>query len=236
MPDGQWESGEPGMEGVTINLDGTDGWGVIISSSTLTMADGMFWFEDLKPGSYTVSEVQPEGTVPTTDTSSGPHDLMSGQRLELGFIFGNFVGPCNGLTPGYWKNWDNHYNPGQFATLLEGTIADVGNAAQNRAEADAIFDHWDAADPQDLTILKAFTLATQLTLNLTGTGLPNPSEGNLFEICTLASHPELGPLGDALADALSIIAAGTPSAVDPQVILDVKNILDKFANQFTGSL
>lgn len=151
------------------------------------------------------------------------------------------VGPCNGLTSGYWKNWDNHYTPEQFAELLQGTIADVGTDVENIAAADAIFEYWDASDPSDLTILKAFVLANQLTINLTQRpDLPNPSDGSLWGVCLLIGREDEGTLGEALADALDYISRteDTDPFNNPNdaEILYIKDILDAFANQQTCGL
>ena len=125
---------------------------------------------------------------------------------------------CIGLTPGYWKNWRNHYTEAQFASLLPGTIA------TSVANADAIF----AAKGSDaLQKLRWFVLANQLTLNVTGTSLPNPSQGNLTPSCTLLlGTPELGL---TLQTALNILT-GVGGPYTTSYILSVKSALDAFAN------
>ena len=132
----------------------------------------------------------------------------------------------------YWRNWRNHYTPEQFILLLKGTIADMGTDAENIVAADTIFDHWDASDPKDLSIMKAFVLANQLTINLTQKpDLPNPSEGSLFYACMLTFNGERGNLGETLAIALEII--NDPCSYSDAYILDIKDILDAFANHRT---
>ena len=56
--DGKFVSGDGDvpLANVKMSLVGTDGMGGAVSQTTLTMADGMFWFQDVKPGSYSVSE------------------------------------------------------------------------------------------------------------------------------------------------------------------------------------
>jgi len=201
---------------------------------TLTESDGRFWFMDLDPGVYKLTETPPDGSVPTTPTDgmTDPFTLMSDEEKELGYVFGNFVGPCNGLTPGYWKNWDNHYSMPEFNQLLPVVIDYMGTdvvIAQNKQAVDTIFDEYNASNPQDLTILTAFVLANMLTINLSQTDLPNPSDGNLVPICTLADDPQAGNLGDALELAAGII--GEFVEATDQEIIDLKNILDDFANQ-----
>ena len=125
---------------------------------------------------------------------------------------------CIGLTPGYWKNWKNHYTEAQFASLLPGTIA------TSVANANAIF----AAKGSDaIQKLRWFVLANQLTLNLTGTALPNPSQGNLNLACTLV--PNTPALGLTLQTALNILN-GVGGPYSTSYILSVKSALDAFAN------
>jgi protocatechuate 3,4-dioxygenase beta subunit len=83
--------GEPGVPGVTITLEGTDGMGNPVSMSTTTDGSGQFWFIDLAPGTYWVNETVPPGAVATTPTSVGPIVLESGELVELGYIFGNYI-------------------------------------------------------------------------------------------------------------------------------------------------
>lgn len=129
-----------------------------------------------------------------------------------------FEEECTGLTPGYWKNWRNHYTASQFASLLPGTIA--GSIAQ----ADAIF----AAKPQSSPVakLKWFVLANQLTLNLTGTTLPNPDDAGLGPLCDALGGG--ATLGGTLATALDMIAH--PADYTAEQIDEVKDILDAIAN------
>ena len=133
---------------------------------------------------------------------------------------------CGGLTPGFWKNWSNHYSIPEFELLIVGTIAPT------IAEVDAIFDEYNASDPSDLTILKAFILANQLTVALTAYNfdndpdLFNSSNGSLYGACELGGGE--GSLGDTLTIALDILA-DKDSYTDAE-ILAIKDILDAFAN------
>ncbi len=57
--DGLQDSDEVGIEGVEITLTGTDDLGNPVSLTTTTDATGNYIFEDLRPGTYTVTETQP---------------------------------------------------------------------------------------------------------------------------------------------------------------------------------
>lgn len=125
-----------------------------------------------------------------------------------------------GLTPGYWKNWRNHYTEEQFSALLQETIAG------STIDADGIFANYSAKDP--VTILKAHLLATQLTLNLSGLpDYPNPGDAYL----TQSMQIEWGGIvtvGEAVDRALDILA--NPTAFTKQQILAIKNLLDYINN------
>jgi hypothetical protein len=186
----------------------------------VTDTNGEATWDGLLPGTYTVRETQKPGWYAT-----GP--MYVTVLLESGdsavYYFGN-VANCVGLTPGYWKNWRNHYTSDQILILIQGTIA------SSIAELDQIFADYDASDPQDLTILRAFVLANQLTLNLTQhPELPNPSRGSLFYFCGLQCCPGTPGLGDVLAEAVPI-ALGQASASSSRII-ELKDYLDRYANQ-----
>jgi hypothetical protein len=212
----QPDDGEQPLDGFEFCLTGEDGTDY---GCKTTDESGYVEWTDLMPGTYTVTETEQAGWFATGDLTV-VIALQSGAEEQVDY--GN-VANCVGLTPGYWKNWRNHYTPAQFEILLQGTIAG------NIAAADFIFAEYDASDPQDLTILKAFVLANQLTLNLTlHPELPNPSGGNLFLRCTLRDYPDEMTLGEALERALEIIG-GDPAS--DEEILHVKTVLDRYANQ-----
>ena len=194
--------------------------GTPVPACQLTNGAGLVWWMGLRPGHYTVMENVPVGFFPTTPESVTVW-LDSGESTDPPLEFGN-GGPCDGLTPGYWKNWRNHYSEAEILVLLAGTIAPT------IAEADAIFAHWDASPENELTILRAFLLANQLTLNLTQLpNLPNPSDGRLFGLCTVPGVPD--DLAATLALALAIHNADGVGFTREQ-ILAVAMTLDAFAN------
>jgi hypothetical protein len=61
--------GEPGVGGVTINLNGTDDRGNAINRSAVTAADGSYGFDSLRPGTYALTEPQqPSGYLAGMDS------------------------------------------------------------------------------------------------------------------------------------------------------------------------
>ena len=125
---------------------------------------------------------------------------------------------CDGLTPGYWKNWSNHYTAAQFETLIQGTIA--GSITQ----ANAILSY---EGSEAIGKLRKFILANQLTLNLVANpGFPNPDGAFLNAGCTSYWNPTA--LGDAMQTALAMHA--NPRGYTKDAILAVKDILDHIAN------
>jgi len=98
---GQLDTGETGIPGVTITLTGTSVVdGAITPKTATTNAQGVYNFTDLTPGTYTIAETQPTGftdgaeqngtpaaATVTNDTFTGI-DLTSTSAVSSGFNFG----------------------------------------------------------------------------------------------------------------------------------------------------
>ena len=113
--DGEDEEGQdPPLADVAITLVGTDTAGNVIGPITVvTNAQGDYWFEDLPPGTYTITEDPPEGSIATTAPSYTVPELLPGQAIvsrslqpsphpnelvDPGLAFGNtFPGSIHGL-------------------------------------------------------------------------------------------------------------------------------------------
>ena len=175
----------------------------------------------------TAATVNSSTGVYSTLTFANGDSVPSNRYHGATITFTNYIAPppavCAGLTPGYWKNWRNHYTAAQFASLLPGTIA------SSIAQADAIFA---AKGSNSIAKLKWFVLANQLTLNLTAaSSLPNPSSGSLSGSCVaVAGGPELG---GTLSTALNILN-GVGGPYTDAYILGIKDILDAIANLLGG--
>lgn len=106
--DGQQDSEEPGLGGVTVRLLSSAG---AVLATTTTDAGGFYNFGNLRPGSYSVEFATPSGHTPTlrdigadasdsdagTGGRTGSYTLVQGQNLttvDAGFI-PNVVGTCD---------------------------------------------------------------------------------------------------------------------------------------------
>ena len=134
-------------------------------------------------------------------------------------------------TPGFWINWENHFTDEEFSRIVDGTIASGSNA-----DAVDYLTSLGCDDENAIHCLRRFLLANQLTVNLTNLSLrdasfPNPDGAYL----TLETSLEGGviTLGQCIQDAINAIvqaASLDPADWDRDKILDVKDILDEFAN------
>ncbi len=72
---GVQDAGEPGIGGVTVTLSGTTGAGVAVNLTTTTDSAGVYRFENLAPGTYTVTVTPPSGYV-VTAANQGSDDTL----------------------------------------------------------------------------------------------------------------------------------------------------------------
>ncbi len=62
--DGKWDGIEPGISGVTVNLQGATGAGEVVNKTTSTNGNGIYFFDGLTPGNYTISfDIDPDYQV-----------------------------------------------------------------------------------------------------------------------------------------------------------------------------
>ena len=95
--DGVLESGEPGIEGMEIRITGVDLFGTIINRSTTTDASGHYLFSGLKPGSYLLDFIVPQGyelssaTINVAEIQSGQNLLNLDAPVFRRAVVGDFV-------------------------------------------------------------------------------------------------------------------------------------------------
>ncbi|MFL5341532.1 MAG: SdrD B-like domain-containing protein [Gemmataceae bacterium] len=77
---GVQDTGEPGLPGVTVTLQGTNDVGAV-SIQTTTDAQGRFSFLGLRPGSYQVVETQPAGFVSTANIAGNAGGTVNGDTI-----------------------------------------------------------------------------------------------------------------------------------------------------------
>ena len=63
--DGSQDADEPGIDGVTVTLTGTDDLAAPVSATTTTAEDGLYRFDNLRPGTYVVTFTTAAGYQPT---------------------------------------------------------------------------------------------------------------------------------------------------------------------------
>ena len=81
--DGAQQAGEAGLAGVTLRLAGTTDLGASVFAITTSAPDGTFSFVGLRPGSYTVTETPPAGTL-DGKIAVGPAGGTAGPRQVSG--------------------------------------------------------------------------------------------------------------------------------------------------------
>ncbi|WP_167075095.1 SdrD B-like domain-containing protein [Massilia aquatica] len=92
-------AGETGISGVTLRLDGTDIYGNTVSNvTTVTSAGGGYAFNNLTPGTYKVTEVQPATHLDGKDAAGTVGGSASDATADE---IGNIVLPANTNATGY---------------------------------------------------------------------------------------------------------------------------------------
>ncbi|MFN8303093.1 MAG: SdrD B-like domain-containing protein [Saprospiraceae bacterium] len=82
--DGIQDAGEPGINGVTVTLTGTDGFGNPVTLTTTTSGNGMYMFNDLVPGDYKITFGTPGGNYVPTSPNEGANDALDSDYGAMG--------------------------------------------------------------------------------------------------------------------------------------------------------
>jgi len=113
--DGQVDFGEEGISGVSITLTGTDDLGHAVNLSQTTDGDGAYIFQNLRPGSYTLTETQPAGFT------QGINSIGSaGGTQALDQFFVQLAQGVDGL------NYNFGERPVATGTVQQGQTAGIG--------------------------------------------------------------------------------------------------------------
>lgn len=118
--DGNKDSGESGISGVTLRLLGTDAFGRAVDRTTTTNSNGAYSFGDLVPGTYRIAESQPSAYDDGIDSIGSLGGVRIGNDLIEQIAVGqsqngvdyNFgernpatgIGSDTTATIGYWRN------------------------------------------------------------------------------------------------------------------------------------
>jgi hypothetical protein len=86
--DGQVDFGEQGIAGATVHLDGTDFLGAAVHLVYATLADGVYVFPNLRPGSYTITETQPAGYTQGINSVGIGGGTVSGDQFTVSLAIG----------------------------------------------------------------------------------------------------------------------------------------------------
>lgn len=77
------DDSETGVAGATVTLTGTDIIGQPVSRSLTTAADGSYTFADLRPGTYTVAQTQPDGLLDGSDAAGSLGGSVSDDAVQV---------------------------------------------------------------------------------------------------------------------------------------------------------
>jgi hypothetical protein len=143
--DGQVDFGERAIPDVLVTLDGTDDLGQPVHLTRTTDADGIYVFDNLRPGTYSITETQPDGYtqgVNTVGTAGGSVmgdsfvgiTLASGQN-GLNYNFGERPPSTGGVqrgqtaTIGFWNNRNGQalIKALPVVTNADGSVTSVAN-------------------------------------------------------------------------------------------------------------
>jgi hypothetical protein len=141
--DGVFDSGEPGVSGVTIFLDEDDDGQLDAGEpSVLTNSFGDYALVNVAPGDYIVLEVLPPGTQQTFPSSSGHHVTVSSGQTVSGVDFGNQV--QGGAVSGFvWNdlNRNGDFESSEFRISMVTVFVDLDNdGALDQGEPQATTD------------------------------------------------------------------------------------------------
>jgi hypothetical protein len=79
---GTLSSTDKGLANVKITLTGYNDQGTYVSMTTYTDANGVFLFDDLRSGTYTLTETEPSGYTTKTDSAGTSGGVVQGDTIK----------------------------------------------------------------------------------------------------------------------------------------------------------
>ena len=120
------DANEHAFGGTTINLTGTDAFGVDVSLSTTTSRSGTYAFGNLRAGNYTISQVQPGVVLDGIDSASASEGSSSNDAFDVALGSGTDLGGFDfgerGLQSAYFSS------PLLFASAVRNSGASIADA------------------------------------------------------------------------------------------------------------
>ncbi|MFN3188759.1 MAG: SdrD B-like domain-containing protein [Candidatus Paceibacteria bacterium] len=215
---GAFDDGEPGIAGVTLTLTGTDNFGNIVNRTTTTDANGIYRFDDLSPGNYTVTQTQPPGFVDGQETigSAGGDnpvtDVISNVVLAAGsdadgYDFGEFLPASVAGISGFVyqdRNEDGVFSAGDAP--IPGVVINLVGPVNRTTTSDADgFYSFSGLPPGEYTVSQVQPTGFIDGTDTPGTGAALVSQANDEFIVTLAggSNAENWNFGELLVASVS---------------------------------
>src|SRR5262249_18390812 len=122
--DGIKQPDEAGIAGVTVTLDGKDDTGAAVHQAVQTGADGAYKFDQLRPGTYTLTESQPAGWLHGQETVGTPGGTAASHQI-----------PDIHLPPGV-DGRDNNFGELRLGELSGRVFADTSPTGFNNGVQD----------------------------------------------------------------------------------------------------
>lgn len=204
--DGARDSGDLGVPGTVISLTGTDNSGNAVDLSTLTDSDGAYRFLTLEPGTYQVSERQPEAMLDGIDSTTASGAVIQNDVISNIVLADNdFIVDVNfgeqSLRPEYLNITWYFASAGSRQSLLREAIAtgeeQNGDTDLANSIRDGASEVPNVVNTSPVAVNDTFTTPENTTLTVdAATGvLTNDSDANADPLtATLVDQPTNGTL------------------------------------------